>query len=208
VIRATDPVLALFTGSVQSLTRSLSPADRFAVQRSPATRKRPLFSRRKRALRDEQMTQAACNCYASEISSADQRSDPAPAAPVAVSDKDSPIRVACVNNQCTAAPGVGCANGFCAFQILDRQRLTDPTVDFLKEQASDKISESALKAAGLDKDELIKSALMKGIQAFGLEESEILATLGGRVAVGAAVNSLGAGLGLLQSTSISLYRDG
>jgi hypothetical protein len=50
MIRATYPVLALFTGSHQSLSKSLSPLDRFAVERSPATRKCPLFSRRKTPL--------------------------------------------------------------------------------------------------------------------------------------------------------------
>ena len=44
---ATFSVLGAFIDSDQSLTRSLSPVDRFAVERSPAIRKRPLFSRRK-----------------------------------------------------------------------------------------------------------------------------------------------------------------
>ena len=51
MIRATYPVLALFTGSHQSLSKSLPPLDRFAVERSPATCECPLFSRRKPPLR-------------------------------------------------------------------------------------------------------------------------------------------------------------
>jgi hypothetical protein len=45
MIRATYPVLALFHGSVQSLTRPLSPVDRCAVENSAATRRRQSFSR-------------------------------------------------------------------------------------------------------------------------------------------------------------------
>jgi hypothetical protein len=44
---AIDSVLVPFTGSHQSLSRSLSPVDRIAIDRSPATRCCPLFSRRK-----------------------------------------------------------------------------------------------------------------------------------------------------------------
>jgi hypothetical protein len=51
MIRATYSVLALFTGSHQSLSRSLPPVDRFAVESSPAIRRYPLFSHRKPPLR-------------------------------------------------------------------------------------------------------------------------------------------------------------
>jgi len=44
MIRATYPVLALFTGSVQSLTRSLSPVDWVPAESSSATRRLRLFS--------------------------------------------------------------------------------------------------------------------------------------------------------------------
>jgi hypothetical protein len=40
-------VLAPFTGSDQSLSRSLSPVDRVPAESSPATRRLRLFSRRK-----------------------------------------------------------------------------------------------------------------------------------------------------------------
>jgi hypothetical protein len=48
MIRTTYPILALFTGSIQSLTRSLSPVDRFAVEGSPATLGVPCFRARSR----------------------------------------------------------------------------------------------------------------------------------------------------------------
>src|ERR1700674_1482958 len=47
MIRATYPVLALFTGSVQSLTRSLSPVDWVPAEGSPPIGRRQLFSRGK-----------------------------------------------------------------------------------------------------------------------------------------------------------------
>src|ERR1700680_982139 len=47
MIRATSPVLALFTGSVQSLTRSLSPVDWVPAEGSPPIGRRQLFSRGK-----------------------------------------------------------------------------------------------------------------------------------------------------------------
>ncbi len=47
MIRATYPVLALFTGSVQSLTRSLPPVDWVPAEGSPPIGRRQLFSRGK-----------------------------------------------------------------------------------------------------------------------------------------------------------------
>lgn len=44
MIGATYPVLAPFTGSAQSRSRSLSPVDRVAAKNSPATRRRQSFS--------------------------------------------------------------------------------------------------------------------------------------------------------------------
>jgi hypothetical protein len=41
------PILAALPGSDQSLSRTPSPVDRIAVESSPATRRRQLFSRRK-----------------------------------------------------------------------------------------------------------------------------------------------------------------
>jgi hypothetical protein len=48
MIRATFSVLALFIDSDQSLTRSLSPVDCVAAEKSLATRWRQLFSRENR----------------------------------------------------------------------------------------------------------------------------------------------------------------
>lgn len=45
MIGATYPVLSPFTGSDQSLSRSLSPLDRVPAESSPTTRQRQLFSR-------------------------------------------------------------------------------------------------------------------------------------------------------------------
>jgi hypothetical protein len=45
MIGATHSVLAAFTGSAQSLSRSLSLIDRIPAESSPATRRRQLFSR-------------------------------------------------------------------------------------------------------------------------------------------------------------------
>ena len=47
MIGATYPVLAPFTGSAQSLSRSLSPVDRVPAESSPATHRRRLFPRSK-----------------------------------------------------------------------------------------------------------------------------------------------------------------
>jgi hypothetical protein len=44
MIRATCPVLDPFTGSVQSLARSLSPVHRIAIERSPAIGRHQSFS--------------------------------------------------------------------------------------------------------------------------------------------------------------------
>jgi hypothetical protein len=44
MIGAVYPILAPFTGSAQSLSRSLSPVDRLRAESSPATRRHQLFS--------------------------------------------------------------------------------------------------------------------------------------------------------------------
>jgi hypothetical protein len=44
MIGAMSPVLALFTGSAQGLSRSLSPVDRVAIERSLAIPRRQSFS--------------------------------------------------------------------------------------------------------------------------------------------------------------------
>jgi hypothetical protein len=51
---AIDSVLVPFSGSHQSLSRSLSPVDHINVERSPATSRCPLFSRRKPPLHPPQ----------------------------------------------------------------------------------------------------------------------------------------------------------
>jgi hypothetical protein len=151
--------------------------------------------------RDDEVTSAACGCYAAELRRAESAPEPASVAAAATSET---LTMPCAAGQCP--PGMACAkNGFCEFRGRG-EVYVEKGGDLLLDKASDYAQDKYLEHLGVPgKEEVVQEGLLHAIEAFGASRAGILATMTGRVAVSAAASVI---VGLFDAKAFSLNRDG